>query len=173
MSFKAGQDIVAYINRLDNSFNVFYKGEIITLEIFPPVSYRMGDGFVAYVDDMGNFKVFYDGEIIELSSYPPDSYVCRDNLLFYSEYEYIRVFHKGEIYEVESFIPRNFEMDWNTIVYIDPTSRVWMFNGGEKKYLVNDVVEDFKVYRDLVVLNLGMNRNLVYYQGEMYEGESY
>jgi hypothetical protein len=173
ISYKAGKDIVAYINNLDNSFYAFYKGVTYLLEDFQPSSYRMGDGFVAYVDHTGSFKVFFRGEKHEISGFPPDSYIAEDNILLFSEDDYLKVFCEGKIHDVEAFIPGNFEMDWNTICYIDNTRRLWMFSGGEKKYLVNDAVEKFQVYRDLIVINLPMNRNLIWYEGKMYEGSSY
>ncbi|MBN1950414.1 MAG: hypothetical protein JW801_04370 [Bacteroidales bacterium] len=173
ITYDAGKDIVAYINELDNTFNVFYKGESILLEDFPPESYKTGDGFVAYVDQMGNFKVFYKGKKIELSGYAPESYVCEDNLVLIADNEYYSIFYMGEVYEVESFIPLYSDVDWNTIVFLDNTRRVWMYSKGKKEYLVNDSVEAIRVYRDLVVLSLAMDRTKIYYQGKVYDGESY
>ena len=173
ISFKAGKDIVAYINPLDNTFNAFYRGEIFTLEDFPPRSYRMGDGFVAYVDNMGSFKVFSSLGVQELSSYAPDGYTCEDYILSYSDYDYAKVFTRGNMYELENYIPRLMKIDWNTVVYVDNTNRVWMFTGGEKKYLINEMITGLNIYRDLIVIDLKMDQHLIYYQGEFYKGMSY
>jgi hypothetical protein len=173
ISYKAGRDIVAYISPIDNSFNVFFKGELIRLEDFPPESYRMGDGFVAYVDESGAFKVFSEKGVSEVSSFTPQSYIADDQLLVFSEYEYFKLFSEGQVHELEPFIPRLFKMDLSTVVYVDNTNRIWLYSNGEKKYLANEILNDFNVYRNLVVLDLKMDRTLIYYQGEFYEGLSY
>jgi hypothetical protein len=173
LSYKAGKDIVAYINELDQSFNVFYKGETIRLEDLSPKYYKMGDGFVAYIDQIGNFKVFYNGEIMEISGYAPESFKCEDNLILINDLDYYRIFYKGRVYEAESFVPLYVKADWNTVVFLDNTKRVWMYSKGQKEYLVNDQVEDMGVYRDLVILNLAMDRTKIYYKGKVYDGDSY
>jgi hypothetical protein len=111
--------------------------------------------------------------VIEASSYAPDGYIAEDNLLLFTEGQYFKIFYKGQVTEVEGYIPRNFKLDWNTIAYIDNTNRIWLFTDGEKKYLVNDMVNSFEVYRDLILMNVKVNRNIIYYQGEFFEGNSY
>lgn len=173
LSFKAGKDVVAFVNSIDNTFQVFYKGEVIQLEDFPPKSYKTGDGFVAYVDDMNIFKVFYEGEIIEVASFTPDAYYAEDYLLLFTEHEYFKVFYKGKIHEVEAFVPNNFRLDWNTVAYLDNSNRIWLFTNGEKKYFANDMVNSFTIYRDLIIMNVKVDRNIIYYKGEFIEGKSY
>lgn len=172
IKFKAGKDVVAYTNRLDNTFSVFYKGEIYPLENMPPESFGVGDGFVAYVDYMGAFKVFYNGEIIEASSFAPEAYLAEDNILVFNEHDYFKVFYKGEVFEVEGFIPPNFEIDWNTVAYLDNTYRLWLFTKGERRFLTNDMVKKFELNRDLIMLNVKVDRNIIYYNGVFYDGIS-
>jgi hypothetical protein len=173
LTFDAGKDIVAYVNSIDNTFHAYYKGEDSQLESFPPKWFGAGDEFVAYVDNMGFLKAFYKGDLIELSSYPPDGHVIEDNLLLFTEGQYFKIFNKGQVYEVEAYIPRNFKLDWNTVAYIDNTNRIWLFTNGEKKFLINDFVNSFEVHRDLILMNVKLNRNIIYYQGDFYEGVSY
>jgi hypothetical protein len=173
LSFKAGKDIVAYKNSINNTFNVYYKGMTYKLEDFPPKSYKVGDGFVAYVDETGIFKVFYKGEIMEVSSFTPDAYIAEDNLLIFTEYDYFKVFWHGKVHEVEAFIPKSFKLDWNTVVYLDNSNRIWLFSDGEKKYLINELINTFDIYRDLIVMNVKVNKNIIYYKGEFYEGLSF
>lgn len=173
LSFKADKDIVAYENSITNTFDVFYKGEIYQIEDFFPKSYKMGEEFVAYVDNLDIFKVFYKGEVIEVSGFPPEAYFAEDRLLVFTEYDYFKIFADGEVYEVEAFIPKNYKLDWNTLAYLDNSNRIWMFANGERKYLTNDLVNSFDVYRNLIVMNVKVNRNLIYYQGEFYEGLSF
>ena len=173
LSFKAGKDLVAYINPLDGTFHVYYKGQDYEIENFSPTSFKTGDGFVAYVDNSGIFKAFYRGSVIEISDFAPDTYLAEDNLLVYTESGYFKVFYNGQRYEVEGYVPRNFEMDWNTVAYVDNTNRIWLFTKGEKKFLINDLINSFNLYRDLIIMNVKVDRNIIYYNGKFYEGLSY
>ena len=173
LSFKAGKDLVAYVNPLDGSFHIFYKGKDLQVEDFSPKSFRTGDGFVAYIDNTGVFKVFYQGSVNEVSSFSPEAYIAEDNILIFTEYNYFKVFYMGQVYELEGYIPKNFEMDWNTVAYLDNTNRIWLFTKGEKKYLINDLINSFHIYRDLIIMNVEVDRNIIYYNGQFYEGLSY
>lgn len=173
LSFKAGKDLVAYINPLDGTFHVYYKGQDYEVEIFPPKSFKTGDDFVAYIDNSGIFKSFYRGSSIEISSFSPDIYLTEDNLLVYTEYDYFKVFYNGQSYELEGYVPRNYKMDWNTVAYVDNTNRIWLFTRGKKKYLINDLINSFELYRDMIIMNVKVDRNIIYYKGNFYEGVSY
>ncbi len=173
LSFKAGKDLVAYQNSINNSFNVYYKGEIHKLENFYPKSYKVGDEFVAYIDNMDVFKVFYKGEVIVVSESAPEAYIAEDKLLVFTEYDYFKVFSDGEVHEVEAYIPKNFKLDWHTVAYLDNSNRIWLFIHGEKKFLTNDLVNSFDIYRDLIVMNVKVDRNIIYYLGKSYEGISF
>jgi hypothetical protein len=173
ISFRAGKDVVAYANILDNSFHAFYKGIDYKLDEFLPKSYKVGDGFVAFVDYSGEFKVFYNGETISVSNYAPDEYIVEDNLLVYTEYNYFKVFCKGKIFELEGYVPANYKYDWNTLAYLDNTNRIWVFNGDGKKYLTNDLIESFDIYRDMIIMQAKVDRNIIYYKGNFYNGSSY
>jgi hypothetical protein len=171
--FKAGKNIVAYINPLENSFHVFYKGQDYRIENFIPISFKTGDDFVAYIDAQGTFKIFYKGFVQEISSFSPDAYITEDNLLLFTENNYFKIFYDNQVYEVEGYIPRDFKMDWNTVAYLDNTNRIWLFSKGEKKYLINDLINSYEVYRDLIMMNVKVDRNIIYYNDQFYEGVSY
>jgi hypothetical protein len=173
ISFKAGKDIVAYTKTNDNTFHAFYKGNDVQLEEFLPKSFLTGDGFVAYIDNSGSFKAYYGGQITTISNYSPDSYFANDNLLVYTEYNTLKLFHNGEIHELEGYVPKNFRFDWNTLAYLDNSNRIWVYSNGEKKYLTNDLIESFEVYRDLILIRAKMDRNLIYYKNQFYTGLSY
>jgi hypothetical protein len=173
VNFRAGKDIVAYTNNLDNSFHAFYKGNDYVLDEFMPKSFRVGDGFVAYIDYTGEFKVFYNGEAITLSNYGPEEYFAEDNLLVYSENNYFKVFCNGKGYELEGYIPTSFKYDQSTLIYPDNSNRLWIFDGTEKKYLTNDLIESFNVYRNLIILQAKVDRNIIYYNDKFYNGSSY
>lgn len=173
ITFKAGKDIVAYTKNNDNTFHAYYKGDDFQLEEFLPKSFLTGDGLVAYVDNTDAFKVFYNGQVTTISNYAPDSYFASDNLIVFSEYNSLKVFNKGKVHELEGYVPQIYRFDWNTLAYLDNSNRIWVFSNGEKKYLTNDLIDSFEIYRDLILIKAKLNRNLIYYKNEFYNGLSY
>lgn len=169
--FKAGRDIVAYVDELEQNFKVFYKGEIYTIEDFIPTSYQVANGFVAYVDQMGEFKIFTDGETNIVSPNTPDAYLASDNILAFIENDYFKAWYNGEVIEIEGYQPSVYKADWNTIAYLDNSNRIFIYSKGERKYLSNELVTEFNIYRDLIQMKVKVDRNIIYYNNEFYEGE--
>jgi hypothetical protein len=167
-SFTTGRDIVAYVNQDDLRLKMFYKGEIIQAEEFPPESLQTGDGMAVYVDNTGSFKAFIDGEVVEIASYKPDFYQVHNRMVIYGEQGYFKVWYNYRSYTLETFVPTKWEAEWNTIVYLDLNRNVKIFSKGESKVLTYDLAEDIHLYRDVVVVNKGMNNNNVYYLGKKY-----
>ena len=167
-SFIAGRDIVAYVNESDLKFRVFYKGEVFLTEEFRPESWQVGDGIAAYVDNTGSFKLFEDGETVQISSFAPDFYQVRNGLVIYGEQGYLKVWYKNRFYTLETYIPAEWKANWNTIVYRDLNRNIKIFSRGESKVLTYDLAEDIELYRDVVVVNKGMNNHNVYYKGKKF-----
>jgi hypothetical protein len=171
--FKAGRDVVAYVDEVEQNFKVFYKGEIITLEDFPAKSFQTGDDFVAYVNQVDEFKVFANGQIQTISTFAPQAYLAEDNTLAYVEDNRLKAWYKGEIIEIEAYVPTVYKLDWNTIAYLDNSNRIMIFQKGERKFFANEFVNSFDIYRDLILMNVKVNRNIIYYSGNFYEGQSF
>lgn len=169
-TFKAGRDIVAFINYADNQFRFFYKGEIIHAEDFPPESWMVGKGICAYVDHTGTFRVFSNGESRDISTVEPDFYRVYDQIVIYGEDGYFKVWYDDRIYTLETYIPpvKDWLAYWNTIVYLDINRNVKIFDKGEHKVLTYDLAESAKLYRNVVVVNKGMNNHNVYMGGRKY-----
>jgi len=173
ITFKAGKDIVAYTKNNDNTFHAYYKGDDFQLEEFLPKSFLTGDGLVAYIDNTDAFKVFYNGQVTTISNYAPDSYFASNNLIVFTEYNSLKVFNEGKVHELEGYVPQIYRFDWNTLAYLDNSNRIWVFSNGEKKYLTNDLIDSFEIYRDLILIKAKLNRNLIYYKNQFYSGLSY
>ncbi len=173
LSFKAGKNIVAYFDDVKQNFNVYYKGKTQVLENFKPMSYQVGDDFVAYVDDEGELNYFYDGQKQNILEYTPESYVAKDELLLINDAGYFKAVYHAFVYELEAYIPNNYKADKNTIAYMDNSNRLWAFNAGEKNYISNTNMRGFNVYNDVILLNLDMNKNIIYYDGKMIDGKTY
>jgi hypothetical protein len=167
-SFKAGRDIVAWVNLSDLKFRIFYRGDVFEAEEFTPGSWQTGDGIVAYVDNTGSFKLFSDGETTDISSFAPDFYEVHNRLVIYGEQGYLKVWYNNRSYTLETYIPPDWKAEWNTVVYRDLNRNVKIFSKGESRVLTYDLAEDIELYRDVVVVNKGMNNHNVYYRGKKY-----
>jgi hypothetical protein len=167
-SFETGRDVVAYVNQADLKFRVFHKGEVYLAEEFPPESYQTGDGLVAYVDNTGSFRLFIDGEFTGISSRAPEFYEVKNRMVIYHEQGYFKVWYNYRTYTLETYIPDKYKADWNTIIYKDLNRNVKIFTKGESKVLTYDLAEEIELYRDVVVINKGMNNHNVYFGGKKY-----
>jgi hypothetical protein len=167
-SFKTGRDVVAYVAPSEQNFRVFYRGTEYVLEDFPPASYMVGDDIVAYVDNTGSFKVFREGETTQITSFPPDFYQVRNKMIIYGEQGYFKTWYNDNPYLLETYVPGKWLAEWNTIVYKDLNRNIKIFTNGDTRILTYDLAEEIYLYRDVIVVNKGMNINNVYYKGRKY-----
>jgi hypothetical protein len=166
--YKAGRDILVYISEADRKFRVFYQGSQRVLEEFPPASFEVGDGIVAYVDHVGRFKVFSNGSVQEISSFAPEFYSIRNRIILFAEQGYFKTWYKEQTYVLEHYVPADWKASWNTIVYWDMIGNLKVFRDGVNKILTYDLVEEVQLFRDIIVVNKGMNNCDVYYKGQQY-----
>lgn len=167
-NYQAGRDILAYVSGADQRFRVFYQGETKVIEEFPPAAYKAGDGIVAYIDHTGRFKVFSDGRVQEISSFGPDFFEVRNRIVLFAEQGYFKTCYKDSTYVLEHYIPTEWDASWNTIVYRDINRNLKVFTDGENRVLTYDLVESVVLYRDVIVVNKGMNNCNIYYRGIKY-----
>jgi hypothetical protein len=167
-NFRAGRDLVAYISPYDQKFKVFYKDTTYELEDFPPKAYIAGDDLVAYIDNTGSFKVFSDGETDEVFSFPPDFFQVRDNLVIYGEQGYFKTWYNRTPYLLETYTPADWKAEWSTIVYRDLNQHVKIFTKGDSRVLTYDPADSIYLYRDVVVVDKGMNNCNIYFRGRKY-----
>ncbi|MEQ8323604.1 MAG: hypothetical protein RIC15_11780 [Vicingaceae bacterium] len=172
VDFKVGQDIVAYMDQPTRTFKAFYKGEIYDIEDFQPTSYWMGRGRIVYIDQVGNFKTFYDGKIATIASYEPVFYKVRDSLIVYQELDRFKCYYGDNIYEIAPYLPDHYEFSRNVVAYMDRNRVVQIFREGKTEkvdYGGDAMINDFKLMRDVILVNVGVNKNVIYYKGKIYQ----
>jgi len=169
MVFDAGRDIVAYIDVPDMEFKAYFRGEEFILESFRPNSFKVGDEMVAYVDNMGRLKLFDKGKIIEISNFEPEFYEVTDRVLVYEEQGFFKTYCNGEIYVVERYIPQPYRVDYNSIAYLDENRFVKVFQNCEPKTINYEKVSEINLIRDLVIYVKGINKSVIYFNGQTYE----
>ena len=169
MVYAAGRDIVAYMDIPDQAFKVFYMGEEYILESFEPKSFKVGDGFMVYVDNLGQLKYFDGGEVVVLTTFEPSFYDVVDFTMVFEEQGFFKTYYNDQIYVIERFIPERWKIDWNTIAYLDQTRFVRAFQNGEHVMISNEIVKEFMLFRDLIVFVEGRNRVKIHFMGQVFE----
>ncbi|MBN1180707.1 MAG: hypothetical protein JXB49_00370 [Bacteroidales bacterium] len=163
LRFGVGGDLLAYVDPADNTFYVYNKGEIIPLESFPPKSFKIGDDFVAYVDNTGTFKLYKDSYKETILSFEPDFYKVRDNLVLYSDQGYFYVYYNNRSYTLEDYIPADYQFDYNSVAYRDVNGNLKLFKEGKVTTVTYEKVSQFKLAGNTLYYEEGIGTDKVFY----------
>ncbi len=164
--FKAGRNVVAYIDGTSSEFGIFYKGDNVEAEPFKPLSFKMGDEMVVYVDYSGSFKVFYNGETYPISSFKPEFYHVKDDIVLFGDGDFFKVFYKGEVFTLENYIPKKYYVDNSLVAYIDQFGFLRCFYQGESYKLSDEKVSNVVVAGNTISYTEGLNTNRVFSNGK-------
>jgi len=168
IDFQVGLNIVAYIDPTLETFHMFFKGEIIELEEYPPASYKCGDNMVAYINMEGEFIQVYNNEKFEINSYSPESYTVIDDMVVYEQMGRLYTFYKGKNHELANFIPNNYQIDKGSVAFTDQQGKLWLFKDGEKKKVSIERVSSFELVGNTLHYDVGTSTHKVYYSGKTY-----
>jgi hypothetical protein len=168
MVYQAGRDIVAFMDIPDQSFKVFYRGDVKELDVFQPKSFQVGDEILTYVDNLGKLKYYENGEVTTVSSYEPKFYNVEDRVLIYEEQGFLKTICNGQVYIVERYIPQPYHSDLNTIAYLDQNGFVKAFQNCEPVTISYEKVKEISMIRDLIIYVEGVNKTKIYFNGQVY-----
>lgn len=172
VNFRTGRDIVAYIDEPTRTFKAFYRGETYDVDNFKPLRYETGDARIVFIDAMGNFKTFYEGQVVTIMPVEPTFFKVKDSMIVYQELDRFKCFYNGIVYEVCPYIPSKYLFERDLIAYLDRTGNLQLFSKGESKILQyggQGMINDFQLYRDVIVINDGVNHNIVVWKGKSYQ----
>jgi hypothetical protein len=149
---KASDNLLAYFTG-NQLFNVFYRGENLTLEDGnPPISFEVNRNIVAYVDFLGVFKVFWNGNIYDVASFQPQRYIAgEDFVVFISPLNEFKVFYKGEVRELLPYVPPHYQVIENILVYTDRAKFFNVFYKGKTETLEYFIPKSYKADNDMLV----------------------
>jgi len=145
---KAGSNVLAYVNQ-SGYFKVFYRGEVIDVDVSTPESFDAGRDVVAYVDGYQKyFHLFYKGQTAQVDVNAPQSYKVGFGIMAYVDYDgNFRVFNNGATRRLQSQKPDFYDVMGNMIVY-GYNSEFRTFENGESK-LIDDVMpKEYKLSTD-------------------------
>jgi hypothetical protein len=166
---KLGRNIMAFIDPVTDMLQVFYNHQLSSLEPFKPKAFQVGYEKVAYIDNTETFKLFDNGEIYTISSFAPDKFLLKDNILAYEQLGQLYVFYKGKSVRVENYIPASYQISDNAIVWVDMNGNLKLIEEGNLTTLTYERVNEYKVLRNVIIYNQGVNTTKVYYKGKTYE----
>jgi len=168
-SYLVDRNLVVYYDVTRSSLQLFHLFGERELATFRPLSYKVADERVAFIDNDGSFRLYENDRIQTISTLTPDFYVLRDSLLIFSQQNELMAYYEGEVRRLENFIPAKLEYGFNTVAYLNERNHLRVFQRGELKTLSYEPVNRFNVFWDVVWFNLGVNTNKVYYKGKIYQ----
>lgn len=173
-NYKCGKNIVAYVDRFNNTFNVFYNNEIKIISDHIPKSYTVAANMVSYVDWSDNFMLYYNGKTIQLETYVPTTHTAKDNLIVYYNDVELKILYGGQTYIVDKFIgQQNVLMGPNSAMYLDNNNRPkYFYKGKTYSDFMTETVNDMSLVWDLPVFRYGTNTIGFYYNGKIYDFET-
>ena len=172
--YSCGLNTVAFIDRFNNTFNVFYKGEVTMLSEQAPKSFAVADNMVCYIDPNGSFMIYLEKKIIQLESYTPTIQNSRDNIIEYYYEPELKIIYDATKYKVDKFIPQQtILLGPNSALYMDSNNRPkYFYKGKTSEELVIEQVKEMHLNRDLPVFTYGNSTIGFYYNGKLYEYET-
>ncbi len=91
------QPLYPYWDQYNMHFNIYDGGQLRTLEVIKPMSFKFGSNVCAYVTDVMDFKVFADGKSRVVSKFLPKSYECSDALVAWNSGLGSYVYYNGKV----------------------------------------------------------------------------
>lgn len=115
-SFKAGRDMLAYIDNV-GEFKAFYDGEIYTVSAYEPQWYGPQDDLLIY-SEQGAFKIFWKGKVYYIENYVPESFkVNNGNLAYLTQQGRLKAFVNGNVVELSTEQVISYAISKHTIQY--------------------------------------------------------
>ncbi len=91
-----GNTVVYSFNK---AFNVYYKGEVYTLQFDTPANFQLGNDGLAWIDDSGRLQLFHKGKTYIVSYETVTNYSLNGNVLKYEVgVNTVNVFYNGKNY---------------------------------------------------------------------------
>jgi|GEM_PF-890001 len=167
-SYQVDRNLVVYYDVTRSSLRLFHVYGQRELATFRPLSYKVADERVAFVDNDGSFRLYENDRVRTLSTITPDFYVLRDSMLVYEQQNELMAYYGGQIRRLENFIPSRIQYGFNLVAYLNERNHLRVYHRGRMKTITYEPANRFEVFWDVVWYNVGVNTNKVYYNGKIY-----
>ena len=167
-SVSVGKNIVAFVDKSLNIFQVYYKGNFVELENFEPKSFKAGDDFLIYVDASSSLKYYSDNSTVIVSFDEPDFYEVADKMVVFGVQNFFRVYLNGQVYTLENYIPKKYLFKNNVICYIDELGNLKYFDGNKTETISYETITEFELHGNIVKYKYGVSSENIYFNGKTY-----
>jgi len=134
-----GSDLVGYWDGKKREFRAMYRGDDRFLADLRPMSAKMGDGILGFVDGTGMLKCFANGEVRTLTSGIPSGYWVQDSLLMFLHDGQLQLFRPtGGTMKVENYVPERWQVHGGDLVYLDINRELHGIISGERVRFGNE-----------------------------------
>jgi hypothetical protein len=114
----AAQPVFPYWDKYNSHFNIYDNGQLKTLEIFQPKSYKYGANICAYVTDIWDFKIYCNGKSMLASKFVPKSYECSDAMVVWNTGINTNIYYDGTTKKLAD-ASVNFFLNDSIVTYTD------------------------------------------------------
>ncbi|MGD9993008.1 MAG: hypothetical protein AB7S69_06890 [Salinivirgaceae bacterium] len=177
--FRTNDSLIAFFDTFNHYFQVYYKGEIITLEdglLHESITlFKTGPNMLAYIDAYENFKVFYQNQVFDLmkTNVVPSIEVGRNILAFIDPLtDYLQVFYNNELQTIEAFKPESFQVAYDKVAFISNTGDFKLFDKGEL-YTITPYSPDYYELKYNMLVYHQQNQLFAFFEGQNYLIENY
>jgi hypothetical protein len=178
-NYFVGDSMVAFFDTRARYFQVYYQGQITTLEdgiLYDNARlFKVGNNMMVYIDAYQNVKVFHQGQMTELfkTNMVINAYVGR-NIMAYIDpvTDLLSVFYNNEVKVLESFRPKSYQVGYEKVAYVSSTGDFKLFDQGEIETISSYAPDTFLLKDDILVYQL-QGQLFAYLKGENYLVENY
>ena len=174
-SFALAQNGLGYYHDYTNNFYVFDKGNNIQLESGPVNNIKIGNNYLAYLDQRSSFMFYFDGQKQILEENPPNKIVATPAALVYKMQQRLMICEKGQ----KKMLSKNVEFffaDDSIILWQElPSLDIKIYENGKIETMItavsSDVTRDIKTGKNIIAYN-DLNYNLnIFFKGKNYNTE--
>lgn len=177
ISYKAADNITAFIDVYDRAFKVFID-TVYVLEQHTDdnvvASYHVAPNTMAYVDVQQNFYYYQNKERQVISEYFEGDYRVGENIVAFNDnYDYtFKAYYKEENIELDTQFPSNFRMGRNMVAWVAQDGTFSVFYDGEITELASYSPSTYQIKDDILVYR--QNGYLfLFYKGKIIEVEPF
>jgi hypothetical protein len=165
-----GGDMVAYMDKYDDTFHVFDHGETYDLDAFAPKSFQVGDGLVAYVSRTDELRCFQGGRSWTVLDHAPDEYWVKDSLLVFRDMDEFKVFDSDAVETLARTMPDQWQVSGSMVAWLDVNGVLQAFRDGQRIVVSKEPgIAGFDLYPGTVVFRSRSGASKVWWNGRLYE----
>lgn len=177
--YKADGDVVAFYDRIDKEFKMYYDGVVYDVESAlsndPVSNYQVGDNILAYLDHNGYLNSFYKGSKSEIMLVQgrPNYRVDKDIIAYYDRnVSAFKVILNDMSHQIDFFPPASFKAADERVAYVKNDGTFCVFQNGRES-TISTITPEFYHVEDSLILYEENGYLKGFYNNRTYTLENY